>query len=84
MHRCAAYRGTGSVDGLLLSGRTISLDSTVFASARVMGVCLAVGEAAGTAAALALRHVCLPSRSPDVRRRACFSCSMAAPIPPGP
>jgi hypothetical protein len=43
------------VDGLLLSGRTISVDSTVFASARVMGVCLAVGEAAGTAAAMALR-----------------------------
>lgn len=43
-----------SVDGLLLSGRTISLDSKVFASARVMGTCLAVGEAAGTAAELAL------------------------------
>lgn len=42
------------VDGLLLSGRTISLDSTVFASARVMGTCLAIGEAAGTAAALAV------------------------------
>ncbi len=39
------------VDGLLLSGRTISVDSTVFASARVMGPCLAIGEAAGTAAA---------------------------------
>jgi hypothetical protein len=44
------------VDGLLLSGRTISMDSTVFASARVMGTCLAIGEAAGTAAALARRH----------------------------
>ncbi|MDV8071271.1 FAD-dependent oxidoreductase [Rhodococcus sp. IEGM 1366] len=44
------------VDGLLLSGRTISVDSTVFASARVMGTCLAIGEAAGTAAALALRE----------------------------
>lgn len=44
------------VDGLLLSGRTISLDSTVFSSARVMGTCLAIGEAAGTAAATALRQ----------------------------
>src|SRR5699024_7717796 len=44
------------VDGLLLSGRTISVDSRVFASARVMGTCMAIGEAAGTAAALALRH----------------------------
>jgi hypothetical protein len=43
-----------AVDGLLLSGRTISLDSTTFASARVMGPCLAIGEAAGTAAAMAL------------------------------
>ncbi|SED94305.1 FAD-dependent oxidoreductase [Ruania alba] len=43
------------VDGLLLSGRTISVDSTVFAAARVMGTCMAVGEAAGLAAAIAVR-----------------------------
>lgn len=43
------------VNGLLLSGRTISVDSTVFASARVMGTCMAIAEAAGTAAALAVR-----------------------------
>lgn len=48
---CLLPRG---VDGLLLSGRTISVDSRVFASARVMGTCMAIGEAAGTAAALAL------------------------------
>lgn len=42
------------VDGLLLSGRTISMDSTVFASARVMGPCMAIAEAAGTAAAMAV------------------------------
>lgn len=42
------------IDGLLLSGRTISVDSTVFAAARVMGTCMAIGEAAGTAAAIAL------------------------------
>jgi len=39
------------VKGLLLSGRTISVDSTVFASARVIGPCIAIGEAAGIAAA---------------------------------
>jgi hypothetical protein len=44
-----------SVDGLLLSGRTISVDSTVFAAARVMGTCMAIAEAAGIAAALAVR-----------------------------
>lgn len=44
------------VDGLLLSGRTISVDSTVFASARVIGPCIAVGEAAGAAAALSIKQ----------------------------
>jgi len=39
------------VNGLLLSGRTISVDSTVFASVRVIGPCIAIGEAAGIAAA---------------------------------
>ena len=48
---CLLPRG---LDGLLLSGRTISVDSRVFASARVMGTCMAIGEAAGTAAAMAL------------------------------
>lgn len=43
------------IDGLLLSGRTISVDSTVFASARVMGTCMAIAEAAGIAAAMALK-----------------------------
>ena len=40
--------------GLLLSGRTISVDTQVYASVRVMGPCLAIGEAAGTAAAMAV------------------------------
>lgn len=44
------------VGGLLLSGRTISVDSTVFAAARVMGTCMAIAEAAGLAAATAVRN----------------------------
>lgn len=44
-----------AIDGLLLSGRTISLDSTTFSAARVIGTCLAIGEAAGIAAASAAR-----------------------------
>lgn len=40
-------------DGLILSGRCISVDPDAFGSTRVMGTCMAVGEAAGTAAALA-------------------------------
>lgn len=43
-----------TIDGLLLSGRTICLDTDTYASARVMGVCLAVGEAAGEAAVISL------------------------------
>jgi hypothetical protein len=54
---------TTSVDGLLLSGRTISADTTTYASARVMGPCLAMGEAAGSAASLAVK---LGSRVRDV------------------
>lgn len=50
------------VDGLLLSGRTISVDSTVFAAARVMGTCIAIGEAAGLAAALAVRTGTTPKQ----------------------
>jgi hypothetical protein len=40
------------IDGLLLAGRTISVDTKIFASVRVMGPCLAMGEAAGTAASI--------------------------------
>jgi len=61
---CLVPQGVG---GLLLSGRTISVDSTVFASARVMGTCLAIGEAAGTAAAMALREG-IPVRDVDVQK----------------
>ena len=43
-----------NLNGLLLSGCTISVDTQVFASARVMGPCIAVGEAAGTAAAMSV------------------------------
>ena len=55
------------VDGLLLSGRTISLDSTVFASARVMGTCMAVAHAAGLAAAISI-HEDISPKLVDVRQ----------------
>ena len=42
------------IDGLLLSGRTISIDTETYASARVMGPCIAVGEACGEAAAISI------------------------------
>ncbi len=44
-----------NIDGLLLSGRTISVDSNVYAATRVMGPCMAVGEAAGVAAGLSIK-----------------------------
>jgi hypothetical protein len=43
------------VDNLLVAGRCISADHDALASTRVMGPSLALGEAAGTAAALAAR-----------------------------
>lgn len=44
------------LEGFLLSGRAISIDTETFASARVMGPCMAIGEAAGEAAALSLEQ----------------------------
>lgn len=51
-----------SVEGLLLSGRTISVDPTIFGMTRVMSTCMAVGEACGMAAAIAHRKELLPSQ----------------------
>ena len=42
------------INNLLVTGRAISMDRGALASARVMGPCLAEGQAAGTACALAL------------------------------
>lgn len=45
-------------DNLLVAGRCISADRASFASIRVMATAMALGEAAGTAAALAIREKC--------------------------
>jgi hypothetical protein len=45
----------GSVN-LLTAGRTLSADGPGFGSARVMATCMAMGQGAGTAAALCARH----------------------------
>ncbi len=47
-------------DGLLLAGRCISGDFLAHSSYRVTGNAVAMGEAAGAAAALAARQACLP------------------------
>ena len=55
------------VDGLLFTGRLISVDRDTYASARVMSTCMALGEAAGCAAALCAREHTSPSKL-DVQR----------------
>lgn len=45
-------------DHLLVAGRCISADRASFASIRVMATAMALGEAAGTAAALCVREEC--------------------------
>lgn len=42
------------IDNLMLSGRCISMDAVVLSSARVMPTCMAIGEAAGVGAAVAV------------------------------
>ncbi len=53
------------VEGLLLAGRCVSADSTAAGAIRVMPPCMAMGEAAGTAAAIAVKKGIAP-RSVDV------------------
>ncbi|MDH7569643.1 MAG: FAD-dependent oxidoreductase [Armatimonadota bacterium] len=48
-------------EGLLVAGRCISGTHEAHASYRVTGTCMAMGQAAGLAAALAARGGCLPS-----------------------
>jgi hypothetical protein len=43
------------IDNLFLSGRCISASHQAMASARVIGTCFAIGEAAGTASAMCLK-----------------------------
>ena len=50
-YRCIVPR---DVDGLLVAGRCLSADHDAHASVRSMGQCMAVGQAAGIAAALAV------------------------------
>lgn len=51
-----------NVRGLLLSGRCISVDRQAFGLTRIMGTCMAVGEAAGHAAYMAINTNVSPDR----------------------
>ena len=46
------------IDGLLVAGRCLSADSTAAGAVRVMPPCMAMGQAAGTAAALSIKNNC--------------------------
>lgn len=49
-----------NIENLFLGGRAISCTHVAFSSTRVMGTCAVAGQAAGTAAALAVRKNCMP------------------------
>ena len=49
------------VEGLLVAGRCSSMNHEAMAGTRVMSTCMALGEAAGSAARIALEDGVLPS-----------------------
>ena len=69
MDRILGAIGRGRDD--VLAGRCISADRSALASLRVMPTCMYLGEAAGTAAALAVSEGVPPHRvdAKEVRRR---------------
>ncbi|MFW5750699.1 MAG: FAD-dependent oxidoreductase, partial [Planctomycetota bacterium] len=58
-YRCLLPVG---IDGLLVAGRCISGDHIALASYRVQSHAMAIGQAAGTAAALSVHQRCSPRR----------------------
>jgi len=56
-YRCLYSR---NVENLIFAGRNISATHMAFSSTRVMGTCSVAGQAAGTAAALALKYGTTP------------------------
>ena len=56
-----------NIENLYFAGRNISVTHAALSSTRVMGTCALLGQAAGTAAALAVRENCSP-REVDIRQ----------------
>ena len=48
------------IEGLMFAGRCASMDAVAMSSARVMPICMAIGEAAGIGAALAVKQSISP------------------------
>lgn len=61
-YRCLLPAG---IDNLIVSGKTVSFDNEVHQRCRLMPECIAMGEAAGTAAAVAVRDRVTP-RAVDI------------------
>lgn len=57
-----------NVENLLMAGRNISATHIAFGAARVMATCAAMGEAAGTAAAMCVAHDVTPRELHATRR----------------
>ena len=62
-YRCLVPTG---IDNLLIAGRPISATHEAHSSLRIMPICMAIGQAAGTAAALSIREGVV-ARKLDVR-----------------
>ncbi|MGN6506987.1 MAG: FAD-dependent oxidoreductase, partial [Tepidisphaeraceae bacterium] len=56
---------SANVGNLLFAGRNISVTHAALSSTRVMATCALLGQAAGTAAALCIRHDCDPAAITD-------------------
>ena len=50
------------IENLLIAGRCVSADSTAAGAIRVMPPCMAMGQAAGTAAAMCVKGSCTPRK----------------------
>lgn len=57
-----------TIDNMFVAGRCLSADREAFGSVRVMGQCLATGQAAGTAAALYSHHDRDDTRSISIKQ----------------
>lgn len=57
---------SSEIEGLMFAGRCASMDAVVMSSARVMPICMAMGEGAGVGAALAVKKGISP-RNLDVQ-----------------
>jgi FAD dependent oxidoreductase len=75
----------GGVEGLLVAGRCFSATHDAHASARSMATCMAMGQAAGTAAVFAAAGGITPRAVPadELRRQLLAAGALLEPVPVG-